>query len=116
MPLVYINKTSILFAREVKDGETRGLGRQAGHKLYPFVPKLTAAVKVCLPCYTLSGQIHYFQGRSVADELNSQVRFLLLTDVEISGATGRCEPAASYIAVNKEQILSLELELAGMPR
>ena len=108
LPSAYVNKANILFVREIEDGETRGLGGQAGHKLYPFVPKWSAAVKVYMTFYTLNGKIHYPKGSRVVDVLNSQMRFLPLTDVEISRSAGSCELAASFIAVNKEQILSLE--------
>ena len=108
LPSAYINKANILFVREIEDGETRGLGGQAGHKLYPFVPKWTTAVKVYMPFFTLNGQVHYPKGSRVVDVLNSQMRFLPLTNVEISRSPGSSKLAASFIALNKEQILSLE--------
>ncbi len=39
-PSAHINKANILFVRETEEGETQGLGGQAGHKLYPFVTKM----------------------------------------------------------------------------
>lgn len=108
MQSAYINKANILFVREIEDSETRGLGGQGGHKPYPFVPKWYTAAKVYMPFYTLSGQVHYPKGRRIMDVLNSEIRFLALTNVQIYPSAGSSESGVSFIAVNKEQILSLE--------
>lgn len=106
-----INKANILFLKEIGDGH-RGLGGQVGHKPYPYVPKLfTKSVKLYMPLYTLTGQMQCGETRRVVDVLNSEPRFLVLTNVEISPLAGKSESGISFIAVNKEQILSLsELE------
>jgi len=114
----YINKANILFVRAIEDGETRGLGGQAGHKPYPFVPKRSTGVKVYMPFYTLTGQMHYAKGDRIVDMLNSGLRFLPLTNVEIRSSTGSSESGVSFIAVNKAHILSLEelgVPLMGVP-
>jgi len=108
LPSAYINKANILFVREIEAGETRGLGGQAGHKPYPFVPKWYTAVRVYMPLYTMTGQVHHPKGRRVVDLLNSGMRFLPLTDVEICPSAGNSESGVSFIAVNKPQVLSLE--------
>jgi len=108
LPSAYVNKVNILFVREIERGETRGLGGKAGPKPYPFVPKLSAAVKVYMPFYTLKGEMHYAKGERVWDVLNSGRRFLPMTNAEISPSAGSSESGISFIAVNKEQILSLE--------
>jgi len=104
----YISKANILFAREVEDGQTRGLGGQAVHKPYPFIAKGSITVKVHLLGYRLTGQMHYAKGRHVGDALNAEAGFLPLTKVEICSSTGTIEPAVGFIAVNKAHILSLE--------
>ncbi len=104
----YINRANILFVREIEDGETKGLGGQGGHKPYPFVAKWSAAVKVYMPFYTLNGQVHYPKERRVVDVLNSGMKFLAMTNVQICSSAGSSESGVSFIAVNKEQILSLE--------
>jgi hypothetical protein len=73
--LAYINKANILFIREVEGGQTSGLGGATGHKLYPFVPKLSVAAKVYIPFYILNGLIHFPKGRSIVDALNSPAGF-----------------------------------------
>jgi len=108
MQSAYINKANILFVREIEDGGTRGLGGQGGHKRYPFVPKWSTVVKVYMAFYTLSGQAHYPKGKRIVNVLNSELRFLPLTNVQICPSAGSSESGVSFIAVNKEQILSLE--------
>ena len=111
---VHINKANILFVREVEDGQTQGLGGQVGHKVYPYVPKPSVAVKLCMPLYTMTGQMHCTERRRVADVLNSEQRFIALTNVEICPLAGKSESGVSFVAVNKEQILSLAEEPSPM--
>jgi len=107
----HINKANILFLKEIGDGH-RGLGGQVGPQPYPYVAKpITKAVKLYMPLYTLSGQMHCRERRRVVDMLNSELRFLALTNVEICPLVGSRESGISFVAVNKGQILSLaELE------
>jgi len=107
----HVNKANILFISDVEDGQTQGLGGQVGHKPYPYVPRPPVAVKLRMPLYTLTGQMHCTERRRVADVLNSEQRFIALTNVEICPLAGKSESGVSFVAVNKEQILSLaELE------
>ena len=103
----HINKANILFLKEVGD-EHRGLGSEAGNKVYPYVAKATTkAVKLYMPLYTLTGQIQCGERRRVVDVLNSELRFFALTNVEIRPVAGSSESGVGFIAVNKGQILSL---------
>lgn len=104
----YLNKANILFVRAIEGGQTMGLGDQVGHKLYPFVGKSSTAVRLYLPSFTLTGQMHCAKGKRVWDVLNSELRFLPLTNVEIYPSAGSSESGVSFIAVNKSQVLSLE--------
>ena len=104
----YSNKANILFVREIESGQTRGLGGQVGHKPYPFVGKSSTVVRLYLPSYTLTGQMHCAKGERVWDVLNSELRFLPLANVEIYSSAGSSESGVSFIAVNKGQILCLE--------
>jgi len=103
----YISKANILFAREIEDGQTQGLGGEVRHKLYPFVSKSAAAVRLCMPLYTLTGQMHCAKGQRLSDVLNTGEKFLALTNVQIASSGGNSE-SVSFLAVNKEQIISLE--------
>jgi len=107
MQSVHINKANILFLKEIEDGQSRGLGGEVGHKPYPFVLKSSTAVRLYMPSYTLTGQMHYAKGKGIADVLNSGLRFFPVTNVEISSSAGS-EPGVSFIAVNKRQILCLK--------
>ena len=107
----YINKANTLFIREVEDRQTQGLGGQVGHKPYPYVKKPSVFVKLCMPLYTLAGKMHCTKRTSAADMLNSEQRFIALTNAKICPLAGKSESDVGFVAVNKEQILSLaELE------
>jgi len=102
VPSAYINKANTLFVIEDESSQVRS---EVGPKLYPFTGKLPIAVRVSLPFYTLTGQMHCAKGKGVADVLDSGLRFFPMTNVEISPGG---EPLASFVAVNKGQILSVE--------
>jgi hypothetical protein len=108
VPSAYINKASALFVKEIGEGESRGLGSQAGQKPYPFVGKVGKGVRVNMPFYTLSGQAYCARSQQLKDVLNSETRFLPLTDVNLHSLTGASEAGVSFLAVNKGQIISLE--------
>lgn len=105
---VHISKANTLFVKEIGDGQTQGLGGQGGHKPYPFVDKSVMAVRLHMSSYTLTGRMHYAQGEHVCDVLNSELRFLALTNVEICPSAGSTESGVSFIAVNKGQVVFLE--------
>lgn len=105
---IHINKASILFVKEIEDGQSRGLGSRVGHKHYPFVEKLAVGVKLYMASYTLTGQMQCAKGQGVSDVLNSEMRFLPMTNVEICPSAGGSKSGVSFIAVNKGQIISLE--------
>ena len=112
MQSAYINKADILFASEIEEGQSRELGKEVGHKLYPYVSKSPMAVKLYMPMYTLTGQMHCAGGQRLADVLESATRFVPLTDVAISPVAGGSESRLDFVAVNKEQIIMLQ-ELAA---
>ncbi len=107
-----LSKANILFVRESQDGQTRGLGGQLGPKRYPYVDKLPVAVKLYLPFYTLTGNMHSVQGERPSDTLNRALNFLPLTSVEICPSEGGSKSGVGFVAVNREQIIFLE-ELRG---
>ena len=109
----YINKANVLFAREIEDCQIKQLnsmvwpGGKVPHKLYPFVSKSAATVRLYMPLYTLTGQMHCAKGQRLYDVLNTGERFLALTNVQIVPSGGSSE-SVSFLAINKEQIISLE--------
>jgi len=105
---VCINKANILFIREVEGSQTRGLGSEVEHKPHPFFPKSSTAVRLYMPLYTLDGLMYCSERRRVTDVLNSELRFLALTNVEICPPIDSSESEVSFLAVNKRQIILLE--------
>ncbi|MBA7563897.1 hypothetical protein ES708_05558 [subsurface metagenome] len=107
-PLAYINKANILFVKDYSAGSQTGPytgPKYLEPKLYPFIIKSPIAVRVSLPFYTLTGQMYCAKGKGVEDALDSGLRFFPMTNVEISPGG---EPPASFVAVNKGQILYVE--------
>jgi len=97
-----LNKASILFVREFEVGQPRP--RPKG---YPYVTKSAVGVRLFLPFYTVTGQMHVAQGERASDVLNQPLMFLPLTNVEISPSVGSSQ-SVGFIAVNKEQLILLE--------
>lgn len=97
-----LNKASILFVREFEVGEPRP--RPKG---YPYVTKSAISVRLYLPFYTLTGQMHVTRGERASDVLNQPLQFLPLTNVVVSPSVGRGE-SLGFIAVNKNQLILLE--------
>ena len=102
MRFACLNKASILFVREFEAGEIRP--RPKG---YPYVIKSAVGVRLYLPFYTLTGQMHCARGERTSDVLNQPLMFLPLTNVEIIPSVGRSE-SVGFIAVNKGQLILLE--------
>jgi hypothetical protein len=98
----YVNKTNILFAREVED--TTG---KTEYKLYPFVSKTPIAVRLYLPLYTLTGDMYLAESQRLPAILNSSDRFSALTKVQILSTTGTSE-SVPFVAVNMTKIHFLE--------
>ena len=102
-----LNKVNILFVGEFEDGQTRGVGSKPGDKRYPYLHKSPRAVKLYLPFYIMTGNIHCSEGQRVSDVLNLPLRFFPITDVEIHPEAGN-DLKSGFVAVNKRQIILLE--------
>jgi len=103
---VCLNKTNTLFVRESVDGQTRRSG--IDNCRYPYVKKSAIAVKLYIPFYVLTGNMHFAEGQRSSDVLNLSLNFFALTDVEICPAAGNIVSEVSFLAVNKRQVLLLE--------
>lgn len=57
--------------------------------------------------------MYYAKNQCPRDMLNSETRFLPLTNVAIRPAEGESESGVSFVAVNKEQIIVMQ-ELGGL--
>ena len=109
-----LNKVNILFVREFEEGQTRGVGSKLGDKIYPYLHKSTIAVKLYLPFYTLTGNMHCSEGQRVSDVLNLTLRFFPITNVKVYPTVGS-SLEVGFLAVNKSQVILLEEKIAPNP-
>lgn len=100
-----INKANILFISEIEQqAETSA---EASYKLPPAREKLPIIVKLHIPPYILSGQMHCAKGHRLSDLLNTKDMFLPMTNVDIGSSSG-IRQSAAFVAVNKAQIIYAE--------
>lgn len=107
LPLVYVAKNNIVFAAQVSDGREENPLRN-----YPYREKLPVGVMayaagVSGMRYTLDGRIYVETWGQVIDTVESESRFLPLTQVEISPAPPGAGAKYGFVALNKERIISI---------
>jgi len=103
--LTLINKANILFISEIEQqAET---STEASYKLPPAREKLPIIVKLHMPPYILSGQMHCAKGHRLSDLLNTKDMFLPMTNVDIGSSSG-IRQSAAFVSVNKAQIIYAE--------
>ena len=107
----YINKATIQLAVTPDGDSARGIGAKVGPKSYPFVPKSPVRVNLRMPTYTLIGSMHHAGGQRIQDILDERLMFLPLTNAKIHPITNGTWWAAPFVAVNREQILTLQEEI-----
>ncbi len=108
MQSVHINKANIFFVQEIEIDQTERLGKMSERHHYPYISKDVVAIKFYLPSCSLTGKMYYAEGQNPTDVLNSAMRFIPLTDVQIYSFAGLSESGASFVAVNRDQILYVE--------
>ncbi|MFC1904862.1 hypothetical protein ACFLXT_03775 [Chloroflexota bacterium] len=108
MQFACINKTQVLFVGESGDGEARGFRAEAGHELGTVLEKTPAIVKVFVPPYTLTGEMHCTKGQRLSDVLNTGEMFLPLTNVKTLPSMATGESHMDFVAINKTHIFYLE--------
>ena len=111
LPTAYINKATIQLAATLDGNMARGIGAKVGPKPYPFVPKSPVRVNLRMPTYTLIGSMHHASGQRIQDILDERLMFLPLTNAKIHPITNGTWWAAPFVAVNREQILTLQEEI-----
>ena len=110
----YINKSTIQMV-STQDGElARGIGARVGTKSYPFVQKTPVQVRVQLVGYEVAGSIHCAGGQGVWQLLKETLMFLPITNAKISAPEEGISWTSPFVAINREQILSLQHEVASM--
>jgi len=110
LPTAYVNKATIQLAATPDGDSARGIGAKVGPKPHPFVPKSPVWVSLRMPTYALVGSMHCASGQKVRHLLGKTLMFLPVTDAKIRPLTNGIWWAAPFVAVNKEQIVSLQQE------
>lgn len=110
LPTTYVNKATIQLAATPDGNSARGIGAKVGSKPYPFVPKSPVWVSLRMPAYALIGSMHCASGQEVRHLLGGKLMFLPVTDAKIRPITNGIWWTAPFVAVNKEQIVSLRQE------
>lgn len=106
-PRIYIAKNSIVFVAQISDeGSERPL------RTYPFKGKRPIAVTVYASGvpgvqYALNGRMYVETGSQVIDTIESDARFLPLTQVEIEPAPPRAGSRFDFVALNRDQVISI---------
>jgi len=103
---IFVNKSNIFFIRELEagyTGESKSIKR-----MYPYVAKDVIGIKFYMPYYALTGKIHYPKGHHPEEVWTSQTKFFPLTEASIISLSDHIESQASFIAVNKDQVLYIE--------
>lgn len=111
-PRIYICKKNIIFVAQMS-GEVKGKKLSA----YPYREKLPVGVTIHaaqlfmsqyngLP-YVLRGQLYVETGGQVVDSLETKDMFLPVTRVEIEPAPPGKGKQFDFVAINKEQIISI---------
>ena len=106
-PCIYVAKNSIVFVAQIPDGREENPLRN-----YPFREKLPVGVmayaaRVSDMQYTLDGRIYVETWGQVIDTVESESRFLPLTQVEIHPAPPGAGSKFDFVALNKEHIISI---------
>ncbi len=114
LPTAYINKATIQLATTPEGDLARGIGARAGYKPYPFVEKSPVPVRLHMPAYAVTGSMHQARDQRVWHILEEGFTFLPITNVQIHALANGISSAVSFVAVNREQILSLQEEEAPL--
>jgi hypothetical protein len=110
LPATYVNKATIQMAATPEADAARGIGAKFGPKPYPFVPKSPVRVSLRMPAYALIGSMHRAGGQGIWNVIEEKLMFLPLTNARIRPTTNGIWWTALFVAVNREQILSLQEE------
>jgi len=106
-PRIYVAKNNIVFVAQIPDGREENPLRN-----YPFREKLPVSVmayaaRVSDTQYTLDGRIYVETWGQVLDTVESESRFLPLTQVSIYPAPPGAGSKFDFVALNKQHIISI---------
>jgi hypothetical protein len=103
----HINKSTIQMAATTTAESSRGIGGKLGYKPYPFIEKGTMRVKIEMPGYVITGSLHFLSNQKVEHVLEEKTEFMPLTHAEVTSLANGKRWYMAFLAVNKQQILSL---------
>jgi hypothetical protein len=114
LPVSYINKATVQLAGTLAGADVgRGIGAQDGHKSYPFIEKSPVPVRIETQSYVVTGNMYRVAFQKVWQVLEDTPTFLPLTHALICTVATGVQERVSFVAVNKEHILSLQEEAIG---
>ena len=105
--LAHVNKETIQLAATSSASTSQGIGRKAGPKPYPFTENIPVPVKIVTPGYEITGNMYRVSHQQVDHVLIEKTVFMPLTSAEVISLTSQNRWSVPFLAVNKEQILSL---------
>jgi hypothetical protein len=105
--LVHVNKKTIEMAATSSANTGRGVGGKPDPKPYPFVDKVPVPIKITMPGYGITGNMYRVNHQKVEHVLLENSMFMPLTDADVTALTSGKRWGVPFLAVNKEQILSL---------
>ena len=111
-PRIYIAKNNIVFVAQIPDGRSEKPLRTYPFQGKPPVYVMVYASGVSGVQYALNGRMYVDTGGQVIDTIESEVRFLPLTQVEIVPAPPGAHARFDFVALNREHIISI-CESAG---
>jgi hypothetical protein len=106
-PSAYVNKETIQMAATASADTCRGIGSKPGPKPYPFTEKIPVPVRIVMPGYEIDANMYRLSHQKVEHVLIEKTRFIPLTNAEISITSKQKKWSLPFLAVNKDQILSL---------
>jgi hypothetical protein len=105
--LVHVNKETIQMAATSSANTSRGIGGKPDSRQYPFIEKVPVPVKIVMSGYEITGNMYRVSHQKVDHVLIEKTTFVPLTDVEVIALASRKRWDVPFLAINKEQILSL---------
>jgi len=103
---IYINKKAIRILTTIVDDE--GRGSPINKVVYRFVQKKPLKVKIYMPDYEITGNLHILNEESVSKIIENPLPFLPCTEVEINNIRINKVWHATFAAINKNNIAILE--------
>ena len=74
-------------------------------KLYPGKAKSPIEAEICMPLYTLTGQMHAPAWQKLLDAVERADKFIPVTNVQIHPALDNTALAFDFVAVNRDKII-----------